>query len=181
MRADQLEAVASAVRHDIMDHLVARGPLPVRDLAASLERKPTAVYAHLRRLEHVGLVVAVRVKRRRGRPALLYRSVATVVRLARAPRQPRNRAVMARVGRAMTSQAAKDYARAFQRGGWVIEGPRRNHWVFRGLVAPSSARLAHINRLFEQLTRLIWSPDPRPGRLMSITWALAPIGVRPRR
>jgi DNA-binding transcriptional ArsR family regulator len=177
MRRDQLNAVASAIRHDILDHLVARGPLSVHDLALSLHRKPTAIYSHLQRLQKVDLVVAIRVSRKRGRPTLLFRPVAPLIRLARAPAKARNRPILARIAKTMASQAAADYGKAFQDVDWVIDGPARNHWVFRCMTAPSPRRLAKINQLLDQLTQLIWTPDPKPGRLMSVTWLLSPIGA----
>jgi DNA-binding transcriptional ArsR family regulator len=177
MRRDQLNAVTSAIRHDILDHLVARGPLSVHDLALSLHRKPTAIYSHLQRLLKVELVVAIRVSRKRGRPTLLFRPVAPLIRLARAPNNPRNRPVLARIAKTMSSQAATDYGKAFQHMDWVIDGPARNHWVFRCMTAPSPQRLAKINKLLDQLTRLVWTPDPKPGRLMSVTWLLSPVGA----
>ena len=177
MRRDQLNAVTSAIRHDILDHLVARGPLSVHDLARSLHRKPTAIYSHLQRLLKVDLVVAIRVSRKRGRPTLLFRPVAPLIRLARAPNNPRNRPILARIAKTMSSQAATDYGKAFQHMDWVIDGPARNHWVFRCMTAPSPQRLAKINKLLDQLTRLVWTPDPKPGRLMSVTWLLSPVGA----
>jgi DNA-binding transcriptional ArsR family regulator len=177
MRRDQLNAVASAIRHDILDHLVARGPLSVHDLAQSLHRKPTAIYSHLQKLLKVDLVVAVRVSRKRGRPTLLFRPVAPRIRLAHAPNIARNRPILARIARTMSSQAAADYGKAFQHTEWTIDGPARNHWVFRCMTAPSVPRLAKINRLLDQLAELIWTPDPKPGRLMSVTWLLSPIGA----
>ena len=177
MRRDQLKALTSAIRHDIMDHLVAREPLSVRDLALSLQRKPTAIYTHLRRLQKVNLVVSIQVAQKRGRPALLFRPVAPLVRLARAPNDARNRPILARIAKTMSSQAAKEYGKAFQRPGWVIDGPARNHWVFRCMTAPSPQRLVKINGLLDQLAELIWTPDPNPGRLLSVTWLLSPIGT----
>jgi DNA-binding transcriptional ArsR family regulator len=177
MRRDQLNAVASAIRHDILDHLIARGPLSVHDLALSLHRKPTAIYSHLQRLLKVDLVVGIRVSRKRGRPTLLFRPIAPLIRLARAPNDPRNRPILARIAKTMSSQAAADYGKAFQHMDWVIDGPERNHWVFRCMTAPSPQRLAKINKLLDQLAGLIWTPDPKPGRLMSVTWLLSPIGA----
>jgi DNA-binding transcriptional ArsR family regulator len=177
MRRDQLNAVASAIRHDILDHLIARGPISVHDLALSLHRKPTAIYSHLQRLLKVDLVVGIRVSRKRGRPTLLFRPIAPLIRLARAPNEPRNRPILARIAKTMSSQAAADYGKAFQHMDWVIDGPERNHWVFRCMTAPSPQRLAKINKLLDQLAGLIWTPDPKPGRLMSVTWLLSPIGA----
>jgi hypothetical protein len=45
------------------------------------------------------------------------------------------------------------------------------------MTAPSPQRLAKINKLLDQLAGLIWTPDPKPGRLMSVTWLLSPIGA----
>jgi predicted ArsR family transcriptional regulator len=170
----QLRALSAPVRHDILDRLTALGPLPVKELADVLGRKPTAIYRHLITLEKLGLVEASRTSGTRGRPAMIYRAAAPRMRIARAPRVKGNRAPMAKIASAMARQAAREYAAAFKSDKWVVEGRRRNHGFFELLTAPSNKRLAKINALLDELSQLIWTPDPKPGRPIRVTWFMSP-------
>ena len=180
----QLRALSTPIRHDIVDRLTALGPLSVKELAHALGRKPTAIYRHLITLEKLGLVESSRMSGGRGRPAMIYRAAAPVMRIARAPRVKGNRAPMAKIASAMARQAAREYAAAFKSNDWVVEGARRNHGFFELLTAPSSKRLAQINALLDELAHLIWTPDPKPGRPIRVTWFMSPspnTRAKPRR
>jgi len=175
-RKDQLKVLQSAIRMDIVDRLVAVGPMSVKDLAAWTGKKVTPVYHHLRKMEKVGLIRSTREAGTRGRPGAVYEAASKRMRLARAPLTVSNRKPMAKIGRIMAGQAAKDYVFGFGAPNWKIEGPYRNHWVFRCVVRPSPKRLAKMNALFNQLSELIWLPDPSPGKLsLSVAWFLSPL------
>ncbi len=179
-RRDQLEALVTIARTDILDRLVAHGALSVRELAAALGMRPTAIYHHLRVLEDVELVRATETRAERGRPAALYEAAGSLVRLARAPAKPENRPAMARIAKSLGTLAAKDYAKGLASPEAVLSGPKRNHWLFRCVQTPSPARLARINALFDELAELLWTPDPEPGdTLVKVAWFLSP-GVAPR-
>lgn len=177
-RKDQLRTLASAIRLDIGDRLAALGPMSVKELAASTGKKTTPIYHHLEQMEKVGLVRKSRASGTRGRPAAVYEAPGKLTRLARAPVTAANRKPMAKIGRIVASQAAKDYARGFKSKQWQIEGPARNHWFFRCITQPSPARLAKINELLDELAVLIWTPDPSPGPLtMNVAWFLSPLNA----
>ena len=55
----QIRALASPVRQDILDAVVAIGPCTVAELAAALGKPPDAMYYHIRRLLAVRLLVEV--------------------------------------------------------------------------------------------------------------------------
>jgi len=171
---EQLKAVQSPIRHDLMDRLTVLGPSSVSVLAAALGCRPTAIYRHIRSLQRAGLVLPVTTAGARGRPATIYKAIAPRVRMARAPRNPKNRDILARIARTMANLAAREYGDAFRRGEWKVEGPGRNHWFFRLYTAPSPAKLARINALLDEVATLIWTPDPVPGPLLRITWIMSP-------
>lgn len=175
-------AIASPHRQEIVDCLAALGPMSVRELARTLRRRPTAIYHHLRRLTRVGLLRTAPLDSDRGRPALGYATVAPLMRLARAGRDPRNRKPLAKAGAAAAKQAGRDYAQGFRADSWTLEGPGRNHWFFRVVASPSPERLERINKLLDELAELAWSPDPHPGPPMSVAWFLAalPAGRKER-
>lgn len=175
MAPEQVEALASPVRHDICDRLAALGPLSVRDLSRALGRKPTSIYHHLEMMIAVGLVRSSEVQTSRGRPKILYETIAPRMRMARASEMPENRPLVAKGARAAASTAANDYARAFDGERRIGMGEGRNHWFFRAVASPSPTRLARINALFDELAELVWTPDPNPGPPMSVAWFLAPL------
>jgi DNA-binding transcriptional ArsR family regulator len=170
----QLKALSTPIRHDIIDRLTALGPLSVKGLADALGRKPTAIYRHLITLEKLGLIEAARASGARGRPAMIYKAAAPVMRIARAPRVKGNRGPMAKIANAMARQAAREYVAAFKSNAWVVEGAKRNHGFFELLTTPSSKRLAKINALLDELSHLIWTPDPKPGKPIRVTWFMSP-------
>lgn len=180
-RPDQLRALTSSVRLDIMDRLGAQGPMSVRQMAAATGKNATPIYHHLEKLEKVGLVrraspTDMRSPPAGGRPAVVYEAPGELMRLARAPTLSANRPIMASIGHIAASQAGKDYALGFKSEHWEIEGPARNHWFFRCVMQPSPKRLAKINALLDELAVLIWTPDPHPGKLsMSVAWFLTPL------
>jgi DNA-binding transcriptional ArsR family regulator len=180
-RRDQLEAIASTARQDISDRLSAMGPCTVAVLADALGYRPTALYQHLAALKRVGLVTSSATRGGRGRPATQYQMVAPLIRWARAPRARENRAPMARAAKAMATRAAKDYARGFDVPHWTLEGPGRNHWMFRLVARLSKPRLKRINKLLDEVARLAYTPDPASGPLVSVACLLAPIPERARK
>jgi DNA-binding transcriptional ArsR family regulator len=177
-RPEQIRAVASPIRQEIVDRIAALGPITVHELARSLGRRRTAIYHHLKRLERVGLVRAMEFTGGRGRPALRYETVAPRMRLARAARRPRDQGLVTKAGAAAAKQAARDYAAGFRAPTWTLEGPARNHWFFRVVATPSPARLKRINILLDELAELAWAPDPHPGPPISLAWFLAPLVER---
>jgi predicted ArsR family transcriptional regulator len=179
LKREQLQALASPVRHDIVDRLTALGSLSVGALAQALGRRTTAIYRHLQVLQRVGLIVAKDANEgRRGRPASTYAAVAPHVRFARAPRQPSNRAAMIKVCRSVAAQAAKDYAAGFASERFSLEGASRNQWFFRLFTAPSRQRLRRINAALDELMALVWTPDAKPGPLLSVAWFMSPMPAR---
>ena len=180
-RRDQLAAIAGTARQDIADRLSAMGPSTVAALADALGYRPTALYQHLAALKRVGLVTSFTARGGRGRPATQYKLIAPLVRWSRAPRVRRNRAPMARAAKAMATRAAKDYARGFEVPHWRLEGPGRNHWMFRLVARLSRQRLKQINSLLDEVARLAYTPDPASGPLVSVACLLAPIPERARR
>lgn len=174
----QLAALASPLRSDILDRLVAYGSLSVRDLAKALGRQPTAIYRHLKHLEKVGLIRAADSKSRGGepgRPGRVYKPAGDQIRLTQAARRPENRKLVEPVVRATGKQAARDFIAALSNPNPRFTGSQRNHGFYRAVSAPSPKRLARINALLEELIELTWSPDPNPGPVISFAWFLAPL------
>src|SRR3569623_704795 len=137
MAPEQVEALASPVRHDICDRLAALGPLSVRDLSRALGRKPTSIYHHLEMMIAVGLVRSSEVQTSRGRPKILNETIEPRMRMARASEVPENRPLVAKGARAAASTAANDDARAFGGGRRDGQGEGRHPRLIQALASPS--------------------------------------------
>ena len=172
----QIEAAGHPARHDIVDRLVALGPLSVRDLATNLGRNVTSIYHHLKHLEKIGLVQSLTPESsKRGRPHLLYKSIAPRIRLVRAAADPSLRAPLAKWARVVGGQAAKEYIAGMSNPDAVFSGKERNLLLGRGVTTASPERLARINELMDALTELVLTPEPTPGPLVSVGWFLSPL------
>jgi len=179
IRREQVEALASSVRMDICDRLAALGPMTVRELSDALGRQPTSIYHHLKDMIDVGLVKSSEKVGARGRPGMVYETVAPRMRAARAIEFEENHDAIARGARVVANTMAKEYAEAIGQEESTPFGAARNHWLFRVVAAPSAERLARINTLLDELAELVWTPDPKPGPLISIGWFLSPLKKRP--
>jgi predicted transcriptional regulator len=69
VRPDQLEAVISTKRHDIMDQITVGGPMSVKELAQAMGVAPSSLYYHVEHLCAVGLLKEAGVRRDGGKPS----------------------------------------------------------------------------------------------------------------
>lgn len=176
----QIEALAHPARHEIVDRLAALGPTGARELAKAIGRRVTTIYHHLQFLENVGLIEISAVEGSQGgRPYSVYRTKAPRMRLTRAAIDPNLRKPLSKWVKIVGNEAARQYVGALDRGDFTIKGARRNMWFYRVVCSPSRQRLARINELFEELAELVWTPDPKPGPLVSIGWFVSPLGQSP--
>src|ERR1044072_8172532 len=96
LQRKQLRSLVSQRRLEIIDRLVAAGPLAAKELARLIGAKPSALYHHLAQLMKVGLVVEAGHRVVRRRREVLYMTRAPRIRLFRALRDPTNAREMVR-------------------------------------------------------------------------------------
>ena len=174
LRQDQLECLTSPVRADILDHLSGRGPLTVRDLSASLGRKPSSLYYHLEILVETGLVVVAGEDTSGRRPEVLYRALAPRMRARRALGEPANRTIMSQMAEAALRQAVRDFERGLARDDAKTEGPERTLGFYRSVNRCDPATLAKVNEHLDEIAELLWSARDEEEPLLTFAWAMAP-------
>ena len=179
-RPDQLAALASPVRQEIVDVLAGMPRAPIAAVAAALGRPANGLYYHVRELVRVGLVLPVGGGRGRGQA--LYRTVARELTIAYDPSSFINVArVSAAVG-SMLRLGARDFRRGFSRAGVAVSGPRRELWAGRATGWLTASEVARANRLIKQIYRLFQGSRFGPrGQLFGVTILLVPLERRPRR
>ena len=179
-RTDQLSALASPVRQEIVDVLSRMGASALVDIAGVLGRPADRLYYHVRVLLGVGILVPAGSRNRAGREEALFRTAAPELALRYAPSSHgQDRAVVAIIA-SMMRLGIRDFRRAFASGGARVEGPRRELWALRttGWLTPSG--VAGLNRQIHGIKRALSGPRAK-GRLYGITILLTPLEHRPRK
>lgn len=179
--ADEIELLASPTRIEIVDTLEALGSaVTVAELAAQLGRPADGLYYHLRQLAAGGLIEQEETAD--GRRYRTRTRAGDRLRLRYRPGATANAQAVARVAASVLRVAGRDFARAIADGASVVEGPRRELWAARGKGWADAADLAEINRLLTRLMDLLHRPcKTRGGRLIALSWVLAPIDAKPAR
>ncbi len=178
-RRDQVEALVSAVRQEVIDTLGAAGPQSVTELARLMGRPADALYYHLRRLVKVGLVVPQGERRRGRRTEVVYDLVGYPLQLD----YPRGRDARTdptvRLVAAMLRTAERDFQRGLEGHRAVVDGPARTLWATRRHAWLTPADLRRVNQLLsELLDRMGRSRQPDRGELCTLTFVLAPRAAR---
>jgi DNA-binding transcriptional ArsR family regulator len=175
-RPDQIEALASPVRQEIVDALQLSGPSAIVQLAAHLERAPDSLYYHVRQLEQVGLVVRQGSRRSGRRDEALYDVPGHRMHVDTEPRTAREvTGILDLVGSALRI-AQRDLRAAFAAGIARYQGRRRNTWGgrFKGWLtrAELDELKGHLAAIHELLVR---GERDRGGDLHAFTWVVTPV------
>ena len=176
VRRDQLECLSFPVRADIVDHLAGRGAMSVRALAASLGKKPSALYYHVEMLLETGLIEVAGEDTSGRKPETLYQTRAPRMRARRALADPALAEINADMAAATLRQATRDFGHALGSTGGQIEGDARTLGFYRSVGAPDPETLAAINGHLDAIAELMWaSRGENEGDLISFAWTMAPL------
>jgi predicted transcriptional regulator len=179
---EQLLAIASPGREDIIDAVGVIGPCTVPELARFVGRSRHALYYHVRALRDSGLLLETHHsgegKRTTARYDLPGRPLSVRYDLST---ERARRAVIA-LARTRLRSAARGFVRACHRDVATIDGPQRNLWVARWKGWLSDQELQEANKLLTQLINLLQhhaGASNARRRCHEFTFALAPIVPQP--
>jgi len=179
-RPEQIRALRSPVRQEIVDTVQSLGACSVADIARELGRHADGLYYHVRALVKVDLLRPAGTRADGGRPEALYstRSPDHPMKLRYDPDDAANaEAVLGAVG-SMLRMTERDFARAFGPDA-STDGPGRNLWAARAKAWLSDDDLLEVNRLLGEL-QAIFERVKEPGRdrLHTFTFVIAPVPAR---
>ncbi|MEZ4589084.1 MAG: helix-turn-helix domain-containing protein [Gemmatimonadales bacterium] len=178
-RRDQLAALASAVRQEIIDTIQAAGPCSAAEIAALMGRPADALYYHIRKLVAVGLLLPVEPRRPNGREEAVYDLVGHPLVLEYPPRRKSEGHPHRALVRSMVSTAERDVAAALVSPTTRQDTALRNLWVGRRHAWLTRRDLKRVNELIDELVEVMTTArDPERGELCTLTLLLAP--RRPR-
>ncbi len=176
-RPDQLVALASPARQEIVDVLSRLGLATAGEVAGALGRPADGLYYHLRALQRTGLVRAAGSRGRGRGEEALYRTAAPELMLGHDARNGRQ---VSSIVRSMLRLGIRDYSRASAGGSALTRGPRRELWALRATGWLTPRNLGTVNREIRGLLRSVSRPPGR-GRLFGITILLTPLDHRARK
>jgi DNA-binding transcriptional ArsR family regulator len=175
MDPDQLAVLTSARRHDMIDRLAAGGPMSIKELAAEIGAKPSALYHHVEKMLRVGLIVEAGSRVVRRKREQLYRTVAPRMRLNRALAEDRNPELMQGIVASLTRQMARDFDRGGKSPIRIVDGPDKNFGFFRLVGRPSPDQLARLNACLVEIAEILWKADDPEAPLIGLGWVMAPL------
>lgn len=173
---EQLQALASPMRQNIMDRLEGAGPSTVAELAEYLGTPQDALYYHVRKLEGVGLLRRVEMRKGNGRDAAVYDLAARNWHIRYRPGDPENEECLSAITSGMLRQSQRDFERGFSAPHASVEGPARSLWSLRLEASLNEAELEAVNHHLEAIIKILRKPRRQPsGPQYSMTWVLAPL------
>jgi DNA-binding transcriptional ArsR family regulator len=176
---EQLSALVSPVRQNILDRLEAAGPCTVAELATQLALAPDALYYHVRKLEAVGLLVRADTLKGMGRDSAVYDLAAREWHIDYRPGDPENEQAVTAITAGMLRQAQRDFERGFSVPNVQARGPARSLWSLRLESALDGEDLQAVNGHLQAILDILRKPRRSAGQpLYAMTWVLSPVPPR---
>jgi DNA-binding transcriptional ArsR family regulator len=175
MAPDQLAAMASARRQDIVDRLAAAGALSVKELAAQLGARPPALYHHLEKLLVVGLIEEAGSRTVRRKREQLYAARAPRMRMARALAEGAHPELMEAIVASLTRQMDRDFRTGMASPARRADGDLRNLGFFRLMGRPDDAGMKRINACLAEVAEILWEAEDAEADLVCLSWVMAPL------
>lgn len=176
-----IRLLAAPTRQDIVETIEALGGrASVSELAAHLGRPSDGLYYHLRVLVRGGLVVQEEADGCRHYRVVKHGS--RRLRLRYKLGENGNIEAVEAAASSMLRTATRDFNRAIANTDSVVEGAGRDLWTARCKGWVGEDDLAEVNGLLNRLLEVLQRPrDDTRSKLVTLTWALAPIKVQPLR
>ena len=173
-RPDQLEALASPVRHQLHQTLDAIGPCSVRELAARMGREPEALYYHLRPMLKAGIVVETGKRQARRRAEAVYDVAGRPLRIDPGVTTPRFLKAIVASATARLRLAERCLRQTIFSSRAHRQGPQRSFRIEQNNVRLTKASLKELNsRIDEMVAFLREHDDPDAEQFQTITIASA--------
>jgi hypothetical protein len=176
--ANQIRALESPMRQEIVDAVAALGPCSIVELADHLGRAADSLYFHVKKLVQVKLLLE-QEKRKSGRHVwTIYALPGRQVRMVYRP------ALLGSIQRVVAGAmrlSLREFQQSVAQKGGEFAGPKRNIWGGRMKGWLTESDLQEVNQMLERILHLLSRHGPGPERRVhTLGWVLAPAQVRAR-
>ena len=177
---EQIEALGSRVRQRIVDRLEAIGPASVAALATALGVPPDRLYYHAHRLAKHRIIQQVGTEGEGREKSAVFDVIARRWHLKYDAGKAAVVAALRKVTASMLRQAKADFDAGWSVPGVALRGTHRTLWSLRLEASLSRAELAELNTHLQAIVDLLRRPRrSEQGRMVALTWVLAPVGEEP--
>ena len=177
-RLDQLEAIASPVREEIVARLSRLGRASIADVARSLGRPSQTLYPHFEKLCQVGLLRRCGERPTGRRPEALYETPGGGLFAVYQPGRPAEQRALGSYVSASMRRAERNLRAAFETDDATTRGARRDTFWSQRSAWVTRDELAEINRHLREVGRLLTRVKPKPGTsLQSVLLGLHPVAT----
>jgi DNA-binding transcriptional ArsR family regulator len=180
--SQQLHAMTSPLRLEIIGQFTSGQPLSVREIAERIGRPPSGIHYHIGLLERAGLIVRAGERRVGRRNEALYRPSAARFELASGGRERDDAAL-----KAMSSafrMAERDMEAALRQSSANHDGDQRTFHAMRVHLRLSPSDLKKLNTQLDRLMKIVYDVSAREEipdsatEFCSLTLALLPLRDR---
>lgn len=171
----QLALLVSPRRGEIVDFLAGTGPATIKQVAAALGVRASALYHHFQLLEQAGLVVDAGTRLEHGKPARLFKTPGVQMRWGIGLLDTQHAALWDKLNAAQCRQTERDFRRGLKAPDAVADGPGKNLRTFRLVGRPDAKALAAINEHLEAIADLIWNSADGDGNPIAVSCVVAPL------
>lgn len=172
----QMETLASPVRHHIHLAMEMLGPCSVNELAERMGRVPETLYYHVRRLENVGILEQVGSRASGGRDEAVFQLKGERLRVDPRQSSPRFLKAMAKGCGSLLRFAQRSFVVALEGKADRRLVPQRSLRVEQATVRLSPRNLAELNRRLDGLQDFLADTDDPEGKQMYVvTISTAPL------
>jgi len=175
MEPRQLVEMASPRRQHIVDRLAATGPLSIKELAAQIGARPSALYHHVEKLLDVELIVHAGWRTVHRKREQLYAARAKKMRLLRALADGKQQALMEKIVGSLARQMERDFRAGGASPDRRADGPERNYGFFRLIGQPAPDDLARINACLQEVAEILWDRRDESAPIVCLEWIMTPL------
>jgi DNA-binding transcriptional ArsR family regulator len=173
---DQMEAMVSPIRHQVMRTLSALGLASIKEVAAQLERSPESLYYHFRALESVELMISAGSREVNGKPEALYSTVAQRIVTDAKARSPEYLDSLQRAASALLRLADRQLATELehQKNAHTTRSVSFRIQQRNSRLKPAAA--AKLAAMLDDVMSFLQENNSEDGEMISLTLSSAPIG-----
>ena len=186
----QIKAVCSPIRQEIMDTVIVKGKCSITEIADDLGRPADGLYYHMKALIKEQLLIAVGENKNNPRQETLYSLTkeGSLIEVKYNQTDAQKVQAINKMVKSMLKISMKDFENGLTHTGAVFEGESRNLWAARIKSRLNQKQIKKANYHLQELLSIFKGTknskdknDYSSKNLYALQWVLAPVKAQPKR